>query len=162
MTTPDPITPVPRKGTPRWLWALLVGSLALNLLIVGAVAGHRFGGRRWHGAEFAGAERYLLRELASDRREALKGLVEDVVAAGRDVRKDLRLGRRAAAEAFAAEPFDRAKFEAAVQSMLDGQTLTRTGLVVKMGTLAEALTPEERARLAKHLRFLRHGPGDEE
>lgn len=161
MTTPETVTPLPRRGAPRWLWALLVASLALNLLIVGAFAGHRLGGRWWRGHDGTKfIERMLLRDLPSERREALKGMIGELVDAGREVRKDFADKRRAAAAAFAAEPFDRARFEAAITAMIDDGTLTRTGLVAKMGKLAEAMTPDERARFVRRFRFLRAGPED--
>lgn len=159
MTTPEPVAPAPRRGTPRWLWALLIGSLAFNLLIVGAFAGHRFASRHWRGGESMLAARFLLRDLPDDRRALLRGQVEDIVAAGEEVRKSFNDQRRAAAEAFTAEPFDRARFEAALRGMVDGSALTRTDIIGKMGRLAESLTPDERKRLARRLRFLRPGPG---
>ncbi|GAB5445260.1 periplasmic heavy metal sensor [Gymnodinialimonas sp.] len=107
----------PRKG--RWLKLVLAVSLALNLAVVGLIAGAVMSGggpRDAGGAPLAlralglgPFERALSREDRAELRERLEG-------AGVELREERRaIGRslRAVEEALRAEPFDRAAVDAA-------------------------------------------------
>ncbi len=66
----------PKPATRKWLWPLLIGSLALNLFILGAFAGrHILGGHggRWHHDR--GGMRHVLRHMPDEQRDKVRKLV---------------------------------------------------------------------------------------
>jgi len=146
-------------STPRrinWIVVALVVSLALNLLVAGAVAA------RWYVG--MGPERYarltqtqliprfFFRDLDRARRVEL-------LAAFKAQDKEIREGRRAVkaqvialADALEAEPYDAARVRAAVEGFTaQSEALFVAGSTAAMALL-DRLTPEERRIMAQHLR----------
>ncbi|PZF77730.1 hypothetical protein DK847_04670 [Aestuariivirga litoralis] len=146
-------------STPRrinWIIVALVVSLALNLLVAGAVAA------RWYVG--MGPERYarltqtqliprfFFRDLDRARRAEL-------LAAFKAQDKEIREGRRAVkaqvialADALEAEPYDAARVRAAVEGFTaQSEALFVAGSTAAMALL-DRLTPEERRIMAQHLR----------
>lgn len=144
----------PRRRASRWLWLALVGSLAVNLLVLGIVGATLL---RWRGGGppggpfFAVSER-LLRSLPSERRQALR----QVIGRHREVKwqnwRDLRNARTTLARSLRVEPFDEPAFEAALTDLQQKELGVRTDFVPVMGDLAAALTAEERQQLLEQLR----------
>jgi uncharacterized membrane protein len=156
-------------GSGRNLRPALMASLALNVLIVGAVAAalllpHLHGGRRHHPppAGLAG----FAETLPADRGEFVRQKVEGERATFETIRKEQREAREAARTALIEEPFDVAKFKAALDRAAqadDKETRARMALVADT---AAQLTPEERKQLhayfEKHRARKRHSHAPEE
>lgn len=159
-----PTTPATAGRKLNWLVVALVASLAVNLLVAGAVAA------RWYVG--AGPDRYarltqtqliprfFFRDLDRSRRMELMAVFK-----AQD--KDIREGRRAVkakvaelADALDAEPYDAARVKAAVEGFTaKSEALFMTGSDAAMA-LIDKLTPEERQMMARHLRARdEHGRG---
>lgn len=130
---------------PRWLYPVLIASLALNLLIVGAATGamwshrhghHRFGGERG----LFGFVRELPRERQTDIREVLEAEREKL----KPLREAARTNWTESNEMLGTEPFDRDKYKASLDRMNEAQMKVRTAITDTMADLAARLTPEER------------------
>jgi uncharacterized membrane protein len=149
--------PAAPAGWRRWSWTslLLIGSLALNLAVMGAL-GHRAWEMRRNGADpLAGPAMRFLRELPGDRRTALAAQIDAVQAALRGSRGRQDTAQREAIAALTAEPFNAATFAAAMRRLPEA----RTDAVEPLAALAAALTPAERATLARRLMGGRGGRG---
>lgn len=109
---------VPRR-TPRWMRVALVTSLALNLLTIGLIVS-----AAWHLRQSAGGfglhGRLLgfAATLPEERSSAIGGLLRQAQPTLRPLRQEAWRARREAARAFAAEPFDQARFLAAHARLL--------------------------------------------
>lgn len=144
----------PRPGGSRRLKYALIASLALNLLVVGAVAGTMIGFGKHHGPR-GGHPRGedfglmgLTRTLPEERRKEIrKQLREDRVRL-RPLFEDIRVARREAADRLAAEPFDRAALEGALATVSDRErTLRQEAVGIFVGHV-ERLSAGERRTLA--------------
>jgi len=141
-----------RHRTPKWTKVLLIASLALNLLLIGAAIGSHFVMRRggpWAGnigasmIGFAG-------DLPSERRREIwratgehrKGLLPYWREVGR--------ARREAIDVLRSTPFDAAKFTAAQQHLQDAEMRARTASQPMITAIAQSLTEDERKRLTSN------------
>jgi uncharacterized membrane protein len=156
-STPAPPAAAPAPG--RLLRIALFVSLALNLLIVGAILGAFIGERRDAGADHRVSERTLIplglglyaRALDPGDRQALLGAARQQRAALQAPNRDIRQGMAALATAVRAEPFDPVR----VQAVLDrqGRAVMRQleiGRALLVDRLAE-MPPEARAAFADRL-----------
>lgn len=152
----------PSASPSRWSWLLIV-SLALNLLVVGAVAGailsHSRRGGPWPGAggklfdqinfgKTLGGEnglRAFAQTLAPARRAALRPTFEEARQFFKPLRDKALALRDAAHTAFTAEPYDAAKAEKAAFDLFEAESTTRRAVVQYFSRLLAMLTPEERA-----------------
>jgi Spy/CpxP family protein refolding chaperone len=158
----------PRGGAqdPRYLFAGLIASLALNLLFVGGIAAgawhHRFGGR--HGETG-------LMSFANDLAEPHRQTIRDMVTTAREsMRPQRQAMRRAWDEANATltvEPFDKEKFKAAMEHVSEAENAYKVAVTTVLASIAEKLTPEERKELQqwrdkRRPKIFRrhHGPDD--
>lgn len=138
----------------RMRWAL-IASLAVNLLVVAAVAGAlltRFDGPRSRDRAIGGPPdiRALARGLDQDSRQALiRGLRSDPDLRGG--RGRLREARAGIAAALRAKPFDRAAFEAALADRRDVQAALAARGASALADVIADLSPETRAELADRL-----------
>lgn len=144
-----------RRG---WMKILLVLSLALNLLMIGAAAGSHFLMRRdgpWGGNIGANLMSFP-GELPAERRRELWRLTaeqrKDLWQQWREVGK----ARRETAALLRAEPFDVQKFATAHTRLQEAETHARRASQPLVIAIARNLTAEERAKLLKH-REGRHG-----
>jgi uncharacterized membrane protein len=146
MTIESPET----KGRPqRWLYPLLMVSLAANLLIVGAVAGGlwRF---RHHGFMGMAAQHGLMgfvRQLPSDRQAAVGkdlGLEKEKL---RPIRQEMREAWSATNAAIGAEPFDKDKLKASAAKSAEANARMQAAIANTIVELADKLTPNERKLL---------------
>lgn len=152
MTTDTAGSAEVRTPRERRLRQLLIGSFAVNLLVLGAVGGTAIS--RWHGGHPRGSsstEDYGLwsfaRELPSDRRKE----VRKAIRAERDVLQPLYIeienSRIAAARLLTVEPFDRVAFQQALDRLADSENkLKQTALSVVLKT-SDSLSPDERRAL---------------
>jgi uncharacterized membrane protein len=148
----------------------LVASLAINLLVAGAIAGHFLSGRHhaWHGWGMMRGEvdrmpdrpgeRVIGRmaaALPSENRAAFEAAMEQhrqpLAEAGRGVR-DARTKVR---DAMAAEPFDRARLESSFAELRARSQQLQTAVHGAVADAAAKLPPEARAKLAQFNRSRR-------
>jgi uncharacterized membrane protein len=132
---------------PRYLYPGLIASLALNLLFVGV-----FAAAVWHHRHSAPKpmEPGLLgfvKELPDDRQDVVRA----EITAARDAMKDLRTAVRKswvdANELLTVEPFDKAKFNAALAQLREAEDHYKTALNGALADTAEKLRPDERELL---------------
>jgi uncharacterized membrane protein len=134
-----------------WLKWLLIASLAVNLLIIGSALGHRFFGHgHWRGGrgESIGVMGYV-RHLDRDRRQTISKILSAGRPNLRELREEVRQARLAAAETIAAEPFDKAKVEAALAAIAAADQKLRTAGTASIVDAVEAMTSEERRGLVE-------------
>ena len=157
--------------TRRWVWVLLAASLAVNLLIVGAIAGHiLLGGPERHfagrgGPPIMAAIRQLMREMPGDRRKIVREIIKKHRPAIKPLRAARRKARSAAEKELTAQPFDKAKFESALRAVHDAKIKLRKTATPMLLEIIEVLTPQEREKFLKAVkkrharRGRRHGFG---
>lgn len=150
---------MPKGSSGRGLRVALIVSLALNVLIIGAVGGtllfrHGGPGGKGHGHrslllgfvhQLPEARQQTLLEPLKARREALEPL-----------RKAEHEARDAARRLLIEEPFDEAKLKSALQLVVAADTSERTAKMTIFAETAAKLTPEERKELYKWIK--RHRP----
>jgi uncharacterized membrane protein len=144
------------KPPSKWWKALLIGSLALNLLIGGAVV-TRFvthgGPDRFVGASYTQLiPRRFIVELPRDRKRVLLDILKNYRD---DFRNDRDVSAQVAiklADAIVGEPYDVEKAKLVVNEFAEqnGKLVSRGGAAV-LDILA-VLTPDERQSLAKVIR----------
>ena len=157
MTQTDQTNASPQKpARSRWWSILLIASLALNCLLVGAIAA------RWYTHErierFSGASytqllpRRFMGDLPPERRKELMAILGSYRKEFRDGRVRLRNAAIGIADALEIEPYDA---EAASRA-IDGFGAEASGLIGKGSDVAREvlakLTPEERKQLALRVR----------
>ena len=159
MTTPDSVSSAPpssSRGRRRWLVPLLVASLAVNLVIVGAALSGRF----WpHHGERGGSHRSadlmpraFFAELDRQRRDELATIFRARKLEFREERRALSAAAAAFADALAREPYDVPSAQSAIaEHTAKSHKLIDLGATVA-GELTEALAPEERRALAAAIR----------
>ena len=136
-----------RRRAPRWMWILLVVSLALNLVIAGMGLAAVYHWRMTHGGPGAGFSRFV-ETLPQARQQELRSLVDERAAIGPLRRKAWR-ARREARRIFAAEPFDSRQLEEAYSNASaahEAHNRARGAWFMKMAT---KLTAEERRSYLK-------------
>ena len=166
MAIPDRGTSAPMKY--QWL---LIGSLALNLLVVGAVAGmffrHRGGGGPNGPPELNIGRlvnsdqglRGFVRTLPQERRQALRAVVEDARQTLKPLRQTVRAARADASATLKAEPFDPAKFQTSMEAVIIDEGAARRASVAIMVDAVKQMTPQERVSFqAWRKKFERMGP----
>jgi uncharacterized membrane protein len=144
----------PEVGTERRLKLFLIASVALNLLIVGAIAGsmvmwrlHGPGHRGHRGDDFGLVG--FSRTLPAERRNVIRKKIKEERANLEPLRQAMQEAHREAAEALGAEPFDGSRLKAAMDRFSDAEMkLKAAGLAFLIGT-ADELTPEERRALSE-------------
>ena len=143
-------------GTPsRRMKYLLIGSLALNLLFVGAVVGMGFK-KHGHGPHHTAREHFglmgLTRVLPDDRRKEVLEQLKKQYGEMRPAMDELRAARIAAADRLAAEPFDRTALEQAIADVAAKEQALRSSTVETFLVQAARLSADERKQLSEHWR----------
>lgn len=132
----------------RWLMPVLIGSLALNLIVIGAI-----GSLLWRGhAESTGqlGRRVVPNivgyavTLPSERVGELERLTKEEWQRVRPLRRALVEARAEAMKALTAEPFDRERFLAAQARLLAADQVSREAAFKLHTAISINLTPEER------------------
>jgi len=153
-----------RRQLPRWIWVILIASLAINLFVVGVVARAfwpaRYASANQGGGLFGNLMAYT-RALPDDRRAAVRQGIdrEPQFAALRPLREELRAARQEAARAFKAEPFDREVFLAAEAQVQAAEVKLRQAVVRMAVDIAARMNAQERAGFLKWREMHRPGRG---
>jgi uncharacterized membrane protein len=175
MTDLDNSTPAAKRiwrDAPRWVLALLVGSLALNLLVLGLAAGAawhvRFGQVAGGGNLLGNLVAYTQTLPDQRRRELARALPASLASIYaregqrlpevRALRQQLQAARREMMRQFAADPFDMATFRAAEAAAAKAESRLRETADGLAAELAQQLTAAERAKFLKS-REMRRGRG---
>ncbi|MEL6373472.1 MAG: periplasmic heavy metal sensor [Pseudomonadota bacterium] len=166
-TPPDADADTPMaapRAAPRWLWITLVTSVALNLLVIGIVAGFLWRGGMHRGPMMRGGglehtlQRFL-RTLPDARRAAIEAKLDGGGFGIRDVRRAVRAARREAREAFRATSFDRGAYLAAQRARAQAAQVASERLHQRLADIATLMTAQERRRFLRMLRRGRRGRG---
>jgi uncharacterized membrane protein len=133
---------------PRWVVAALVGSLALNLVVLGAIASSLWRGSLQVPDAPVRVPRtivgYAASTLPEARRKELQKQAQEQWRAAEVLRRELQKARAEAIAALVAEPFDEQRF-LTVQSLLLAADLKSREATLKLNsTIGVNLTPEER------------------
>ena len=140
------------RGTPKLVWAALIASLAVNLLVAGTIASFW-----WRGpGHFAGPginQNVLgfVRTLPQARRAELRKDVEGKRGEIRSQIQAMRQSRRAAVEAISQEPFDAKAVEAMLNNLDDREVALRRFNRPLILDILVRLTPEERKAVVRGL-----------
>lgn len=143
-----------RGQAPRWMWIVLVGSVALNLLVIGAATaafvhfhwGH--GGPGGPGGPRGKVARFI-EELPADRQTKLRAIFDQRDSRVRPLRRELRRARRGARDAFVAEPFDRDALLRAYEDAAKARIALTSARQKWFEELAQAMNAEERRAFLK-------------
>jgi uncharacterized membrane protein len=134
------------RRTPRWMLVALFVSLALNLIVVGSVAGAVWRFRTpppWAAAVTPNLLGYAS-TLPLDRRKHIWDLTVEERGHIRPFRREVRAMREETIKALVTEPFDRAKFLAAQARQAEAENHARAAVQDLFVKIADGLTPEER------------------
>jgi uncharacterized membrane protein len=134
----------PLRHAPRWLLGALFTSLAVNLIVIGLVAGALW---RFHAPVWPGVTPSLIgyaSVLGPDRRKQLWEETEMERRELRPLRREVRAAREETVKALAAVPYDRQAFVAAQETLADAEAKARRAVQSLYLKLANSLTPEER------------------
>jgi uncharacterized membrane protein len=146
---------------PRWVWVLLVVSLAGNLLLIGLIAGAAWFRYQVGGSSLGSGGAFgFIRALPKERRDALRQASREQIAGLRPLWQTVREARREAQRALTAEPFDAAAFLTAQRRVVDSEHAARSAGAQILADAAAKLTPDERRRMARWAD--RHGGRDRE
>jgi uncharacterized membrane protein len=142
------------RFSPRTLRWVLIGSLALNVLIVGAVlSAVCFGGPPRHGP--GGPRGALLLGFAdalpSERAEVVRQSVATELPNLEAARRSMRDARATVRAMLSAEPYDQGKLEAALEGIVQGETNEARARTKLFGDTVRKLTPAERVELREWL-----------
>lgn len=147
MTSDDAPKP-PAAG--RNLRLALIVSLALNVLIIGGVAGtllaSRHHGWKGHGDRAFGLLGFA-RTLPPERAEKIRQRMASGKANLSALRKAERQAREEARGVLAEEPFDAEKFKAALSRAAEAEAKEKSARMSLLAETAAELTPEERRQL---------------
>lgn len=136
--------------TPRTLRWALVASLALNVLVIGAVAGtlcfSRWGGHDRHG--FKGSPLLgFARTLPRERADLIRQKLADAQPSMETARKGVRDARGALRTLLPADTFDQPAFNAALDSLVQAETDMARSKKALFGDVVGQLSPQERKAL---------------
>jgi uncharacterized membrane protein len=156
----DAGTPRPVRRAPRWLLVALVVSLALNLVIVGSVAGAMWRFRKppqWASAVTPNLLGYAS-TLPAQRRKQLWDTTLEERRHIRPFRREARTAREETIKALIAEPFEKQRFLAAQARQAEAENRARQAVQDLYVKIADGLTPEERRAFPRWREDRRH-PG---
>ncbi|HXZ07902.1 MAG TPA: periplasmic heavy metal sensor [Paraburkholderia sp.] len=148
----------------RWK-LLLVGSLVLNVFLLGGIAG---GAYRLVAARGASVEaqaqqlqqeqqqqhalRFAAENLSAERQEEFIDGLKDARRDGRQFARDAREGRREVLRLLAAPQLDRVALDDALARTRAADSALRAKVESSVADFAASLTPDERAKFAESLK----------
>lgn len=159
---PEPASPPPPLRRRGWIGLLLAGSLALNLFLIGILAGGWLAQRPGDGFDPAGGPGFvphMIRSLPQGAREAAVDRFVERRGAIRRQMIGLRQARRSVYSALTAEEFDRAELETALAGLREQVSALQAGIHEAIVEVASQLDAEDRQQMAETLRGLARGRG---
>ena len=163
--------PSSRAAIPRWVWPVLVGSLALNMIAAGSMLGQRLRGSHALPPGIAarlaqGASAPVLQELSPERRAEIRAIFERHRGEHRALWNTVRERRMEVTKALEAEPFDKAGYVAAMAKFIEAEATARSAAQPTFADVAAVMTAKERRDFLTTHRQLRQqlmaparGPG---
>jgi uncharacterized membrane protein len=148
------------RRAPRWVLGLLFVSLALNLVVIGSVAGAVWRFRApppWSGAVVPNLIGYAS-SLPAERRKQLWQAIAEERRSARPFRREVRAAREETIKALTAEPYERQRFLAAQARQAETENRARAAVQELYIKIADGLTPEERRAFPRWREHRRH-PG---
>jgi len=145
------------KRMAGWVKAVLIVSLAFNLLVIGAVsakfiAGHKWA-KRWGGAVSVLREgRRFVHSLPRERRREIREIARAHRKAFDPVRQAADDARLALAAALEREPFDKQVYAQALEKLKTALRSAADPAGDMLTKVIENLTPEERKDFARRLK----------
>jgi uncharacterized membrane protein len=149
------------NGKPKrmrgWVKAVLILSLAFNLLVIGAVsakfvAGHKWA-KRWGGAVSVLHEgRHFIRSLPRERRREIREIARGHREAFAPVRQAADDARLALAAALEREPFDKQVYAQALEKLKTALRSAADPAGDMLTKVIENLTPGERKAFGRRLK----------
>jgi uncharacterized membrane protein len=136
--------PAPRS---RWMRIALIASLALNLMILGALAGAawRFRSPSVANLQFGPANiMSYLSDLPSERRAVIWSDTAELRRQLGPSRRATRVARRELNGVMRSDPFDQAGFLEAQTKLIEAERLQRIQAAKLFASVAGKLTPDER------------------
>ena len=142
---------------PRYLYPALIVSLALNLLVGGFLATAFWHHRHEPGPPPPRDRGFMgfVNQLPPDRREAIRKQVITARESTKALRENVRSTWLAANALLTAEPFDKAKFAAALAEVREAEDRFKVAIYGTVADTAAELNPEER-KLLQEWRAKRH------
>jgi uncharacterized membrane protein len=140
------------RRIPGWLLAILVASLLLNGLIVGAVGARwwAFGSNTpWPGSSVNAHLVGYAVTLPGERRREIWRSTETLREEMRPIRKVMQDARDDVRAVLVATPFDPERFATAQKRLFDAEQTTRLATLKLIQAIAQQLTPQERAAFAE-------------
>lgn len=146
--------------TTRAMKALCIGSVALNLFLLGAIAG---GAYRWFAARQVAevavgarpaaptALRFAAQELSPERQRQFQEALRRARREARPLVQQAREGRREVLRLVAAAPFDRSALDAALAHTRAADRAVRERIEAAVAEFVATLTPAERTVFAQSL-----------
>jgi uncharacterized membrane protein len=142
----------PSLRVPRWMWIVLVASLAFNLLGIGLVAGSwwqvRYA-RATPGGPLPGRIADFAETLPVERRAGIQDAMNAARAAIKPLRQQARQARREALKAFTSEPFDKDKFAAAHARASAASLEVRQAYLRLLTEIGASLSADERQQFLR-------------
>ncbi len=148
MSEPAPPSTVERQA-PRWMRILLIVSLGLNLLTVGLIASAAWHIRQAGGFVIHGRLSTFVDNLPAERAAVLRSIVDDRRSSVRPLRQEAREKRREATELFIADSFDKEKYAAAQDRLLEAELRVRRAHLKVLTEVASQMTVDERRAYLK-------------
>jgi uncharacterized membrane protein len=162
MTTDAALSVSPKRRVARWLWALLILSLALNLLVIGVVGGSLWAVRRggyWDAPLFMERAHRLMRGLSDERRTAVRAIFAQYRPQLQPSRGALRQARVELGRLLARDHSPQ-ELDAALADMLAKEARARDAARPMIAAVLNALKPEERLHfLAVYMPYLNEMQG---
>jgi uncharacterized membrane protein len=153
-----------RSDRSRWLTIALVVSLGINLLIVGAIAGHLLSGQRhmWQRPGMMQGEasrssdgpgdrviQRMTEAVPAEHRPAFEAALAQHRARLAEVGRAMREARMKVRDAMVAEPFDRAKLDGAFAELRARSQELQTEVHAAVAEAAAKLPADARQKLAE-------------
>jgi uncharacterized membrane protein len=141
----------------RWIWPVLIGSLALNLVVAGSMLGQRL--RPAHGPQHGpqhgpspgvsarlaqDASVPLMRKLTPERRAEIRSIFEAHRGANRALWSAVRERRGEVTKVLESEPFDKAAYAAAMKRLIEAEASARSAAQPVFAEVAAILSAKER------------------
>jgi uncharacterized membrane protein len=131
---------------------MLVGSLALNLLIIGVVVGFALsGGKPGQGQRFDLTVSPLTRAMEGERRDAVRDSLRNSGAFERDDRSGMRRDMGALLAALRADEFDDVAFRAVLLRQRDRLRTGQETVLAAVSAQIDNMSASERAAFADRL-----------